>query len=155
MYHYKVFCSACSVAYSQGSDAQWEPLGRLVLDSAYEACLWVAVMEACRWDAQGGSGSVVLSLLGGGVFGNPMEWIADAMARALHEVAIKEDVALNVVINSFSTAVQRPIQRVVTHFNGQSEGGGQRGKDRGGWRAGDKRKLEDDGIEASVGHVKA
>ena len=112
-------------------------------------------MEACRRDAQGGSGLVVLSLLGGGVFGNPMEWIADAMARALHEVAIKEDVALNVVINSFSNAVPRPIQRVVTHFNGQSEGGGERGKGRGGGRAGDKRKLEDDGIEASVGHVKA
>ena len=111
-------------------------------------------MEACRRDAQGGSGLVVLSLLGGGVFGNPMEWIADAMARDLHQVA-GEDVALEVVINSFSTAVPRPILRVATHFNRQSEGGEQRGEDREGGRAGDKRKLEDDRNEASAGHVKA
>ena len=35
----QTFCSALSCGYSDGSEEQWEPLARVVLDAAYEATL--------------------------------------------------------------------------------------------------------------------
>ena len=49
------------------------------LDAAYEATLWAAVLN-CR---QGGSNIVLLTMLGGGAFGNATEWIHTAIERAL------------------------------------------------------------------------
>ncbi len=46
-------------------------MARLVLDASYEACMWVAVERACAHEALAGSKTLVLTVLGGGVFGNP------------------------------------------------------------------------------------
>lgn len=76
----QAFCSALSCGYSGGSNALWAPLATLVLDAAYEATLWAAVIDAATGQ---GSGKVWLTFIGGGVFGNEKSWIADAIARAL------------------------------------------------------------------------
>ena len=52
---------------------------RLVLEAAYEATMWAAVLNAQR----GASNVVLLTLLGGGAFGNDDRWIYAAMRRAL------------------------------------------------------------------------
>ena len=78
----QAFCSALPVAYTAHSPALWEPFARLVLEAAYEATLRTALITL----AEGGSGRVFLTYLGGGVFGNEMEWIADAMERAIRLV---------------------------------------------------------------------
>lgn len=80
----QAFCSALSCAYSTQPLALWEPLARLVLDAAYEATLLAALVGA-EPDAEHSAGpaKVWLTQLGGGAFGNPPEWIADAMGRAL------------------------------------------------------------------------
>lgn len=76
----QAFCSALPLAYCEPEAASWEPLARLVLEAAYEATLWAGVRNAAR----GVSNVVFLTRLGGGAFGNPGEWIDDAVARALN-----------------------------------------------------------------------
>lgn len=75
----QAFCSALPVAYSQMPSPHWELFASLVLEAAYEATLWAAVLNAQR----GASNVVFLTLLGGGAFGNPSSWIHAAMRRAL------------------------------------------------------------------------
>ncbi|WP_207546773.1 hypothetical protein [Mycolicibacterium mucogenicum] len=62
----------------------WEGFARLVLESAYEATLLAAVESV----ANGGSNIVLLTRLGGGVFGNDGEWIDAAILRALRIVEL-------------------------------------------------------------------
>ena len=61
----------------------WEPFARVVLQAAYEATLLAAVEQV----AAGGSNKVLLTRLGGGVFGNGAAWIDEAIDRALDLVA--------------------------------------------------------------------
>lgn len=75
----QVFASAMPISYSGASPEVWEPLARLVLEAAYEATMLCAERAVER----GGSNKVFLTLLGGGVFGNPRGWILAAMKRAL------------------------------------------------------------------------
>ena len=91
----QAYCSALPIAYSSVEPAEVEPLGRLVLNSAYEATLAAAVLNAAR---PTGNPTAYLTLLGGGVFGNPVDWIVDAMARAIERY---RDVGIDVVIVSF------------------------------------------------------
>ncbi|CAK9059377.1 unnamed protein product [Durusdinium trenchii] len=79
----QVFGSACSVAYSRDSSRDdWEPVARLILEASYEATLLAALKQAIKHEGREGSNRVFLTCLGGGVFGNSMEWILDAMRRA-------------------------------------------------------------------------
>ncbi len=91
---HQLYCSAMPVAYSRVHSQIWEPLGRLVLDAAYELTLLTAVQNA----KQTGQRTVYLTLLGGGAFGNPTEWITDAILRAMK---IVEQANLDVVIVSY------------------------------------------------------
>jgi hypothetical protein len=74
----QVYCSALPLAYTSHPTRAWEPFARLVLDAAYEATLAVAVINA---EATGNE-NVFLTLLGGGAFGNPVEWILASIERA-------------------------------------------------------------------------
>jgi hypothetical protein len=80
----QIFCSALPVAYSDLSAQAWEPFARLVLEAAYEATMLAAVINSVR---PGGSRRVLLTRLGGGVFGNDARWIDEAMKRATDIVA--------------------------------------------------------------------
>jgi hypothetical protein len=86
------FCSALPVAYSRVPPAHWESFALLVLEAAYEATLWGAVLNAQR----GASNVVFLTLLGGGAFGNHGRWIHAAMRRAL-ELATTFDLDVRLV----------------------------------------------------------
>lgn len=79
----QVYCSALPVAYTEYPQETWEPFARLVLDAAYEATLRVGLLNAERR----GSDVVYLTYLGGGVFGNKMDWIVGAIERALILIA--------------------------------------------------------------------
>ncbi|WP_035982885.1 hypothetical protein, partial [Bradyrhizobium sp. STM 3843] len=74
----QAFCSALPVAYSDIAPKYWERFARLILEAAYEATLWAAVLNAAR-----GPNIVLLTSLGGGAFGNDESWIEDALRRAL------------------------------------------------------------------------
>lgn len=92
----QAFCSALPVskAYTNVPAALWQAFAELVLEAAYEATLWAAVLNARR----GASNIVLLTRLGGGAFGNGDAWIDAAMWRALTHV---KDFGLDVRLVSF------------------------------------------------------
>jgi hypothetical protein len=76
----QAFCSALPVRnYTSVPVIHWEPFASLILDAAYEATMWAAVLNAQR----GASNVVLLTSLGGRSFGNEETWIHAAMRRAL------------------------------------------------------------------------
>jgi hypothetical protein len=79
----QAFCSALPVAYAEHPNrgAQWAPFATLILEAAYEATLWAAVLNAKHT----GSRTVLLTRLGGGAFGNEDKWINTALRRALEQ----------------------------------------------------------------------
>lgn len=79
----QALCSALPVSYSPVHPESWQAFARFVLEGAYEATMWAAVENAQR----GASNIVLLTLLGGGAFGNDSTWIHDAMRRALSLVS--------------------------------------------------------------------
>ena len=79
----QVFCSALPVSYTPIPSARWRPFATLVLEAAYEATLWAAILNAHSTT----SNVVYLTHVGGGAFGNETSWIDDAIRRALTMVA--------------------------------------------------------------------
>jgi hypothetical protein len=99
----QAFCSALPVAYSTAPASDWALFGPLILDAAYEATLWAALINASR----GASNKVLLTRLGGGAFGNPDAWIDEALTRALELFA---GYGLEVVLVSYRSAAERALQ---------------------------------------------
>jgi hypothetical protein len=79
----QAFCSALPVAYVDLPKAPWAPFATLVLEAAYEATLLAAAINA----AERASNIVLLTLLGGGAFGNDEKWIFHGLRRALERAA--------------------------------------------------------------------
>lgn len=75
----QIFCSALPVAYGQWPQPLWQEFAQVILNAAYEATLLAGVLNS----RQGGSNIVLLTMLGGGAFGNAREWIHTATRRAL------------------------------------------------------------------------
>jgi hypothetical protein len=78
----QAFCSALPVAYSNVPLRHWAAFAQLVLNAAYEATLLQATLNARR----GVSNIVLLTMLGGGAFGNDLSWIHAAIKRAVRRV---------------------------------------------------------------------
>lgn len=77
-----------------GATAHWKDFALLVLEAAYEATVWSAILNAQR----GGSNVILLTSLGGGAFGNKEAWIIAALRRALN---LASQFALDVKIVSY------------------------------------------------------
>ncbi|MCK1608606.1 MULTISPECIES: hypothetical protein [unclassified Bradyrhizobium] len=99
----QAFCSALPVAYTGVSSAHWKPFASLVLDAAYEATMLAAVLNKKR----GASNVVLLTSLGGGVFGNEAEWINAAIRRAL---TMMSGFGLDVRLVSYGTPSREILQ---------------------------------------------
>jgi hypothetical protein len=90
----QVYCSALPVAYNGHPQQHWQAFATLVLEASYEACFCAAILNA----AQHGNNRIYLTLLGGGVFGNDIAWIVQAMERSLSRY---REYGLDVVIVSY------------------------------------------------------
>jgi hypothetical protein len=88
----QAFCSALPISYCHFASPHWEPFARLVLEAAYEATMWAAAINA----ASRRSDTVLLTLLGGGAFGNNDKWIYDSIRRAL-EIMIRFNLQVKLV----------------------------------------------------------
>ena len=75
----QVFCSALPISYSDIAATKWNHFPRLILDATYEATFHVAQQNL----AETGCDKLFLTLVGGGVFGNRLEWILSAIARSV------------------------------------------------------------------------
>lgn len=107
----QAFCSALPVSYTPIDSPHWPAFATLVLEGAFEATLWAAVLNAAR----GVSPLVFLTRLGGGVFGNDATWIHAAMRRALRKV---EGLALDVRLVSYG-AVSPELSALAAEFADQ------------------------------------
>lgn len=96
----QAYCSALPLAYSSHHRREWEPFARLVLDAAYEATFCAGVLNA----ASTGNPRIYLTLVGGGVFGNPAPWVIDAVSRAQRRFV---DHGLDVAIVSYGRPNRR------------------------------------------------
>ena len=94
----QAYCSALPVRYAVDPvpSVHWAAFATLILEAAYEATLWAAVLNA----QQTGSNVVLLTRLGGGAFGNDARWIDSAMRRAFQLVV---DTNLDVRLVSYGT----------------------------------------------------
>jgi hypothetical protein len=99
----QAFCSALPVAYSRVPASYWAPFASLILEAAYEATMWAALLNARR----GASNVVLLTSLGGGAFGNDDDWISLAMRRALTMVSRFD---LDVKLVSYGTPTRSIIE---------------------------------------------
>ena len=105
----QAYCSALPVAYSDHDAALWESFARLVLEASYEATVCTAILNSLRT----GNNQVFLTLIGGGVFGNEIEWITDGLKRALQ---LYKDWDLKVAIVSYGSS-KLSIQRLIGQFS--------------------------------------
>lgn len=72
--------------------APWAVFGTFILQAAYEATMWAALLNALRT----GSNIVLLTRLGGGAFGNSDAW-GDAAMRRAFELVIGHDLDVRLV----------------------------------------------------------
>ncbi|MEC5126047.1 hypothetical protein VSU19_04765 [Verrucomicrobiales bacterium BCK34] len=105
----QAFCSAVPVAYSELPDSLWEPLARVVLDASYEATLHAALLNSVRT----GNPAVYLTLLGGGAFGNRIEWIIEALEKALSNF---REAGLSVYVVSYGSS-NSTVAAAIERFN--------------------------------------
>jgi len=131
MYVTHALCSACAINYNRMNSKQqdWEGLARLILDSAYESTLYAAVETRQRWNPNydctttttttgttnnlpyPGAKKVYLTLLGGGVFGNDINWILDAIENACMKFRLED---LDVSLVCYNDAEKNKLQQRVT-----------------------------------------
>jgi len=90
----QVYCSALPVAYSRIEDSLWEKFARLILEATYEATFYAALINYQKT----GNNKLFLTLVGGGAFGNKMEWIIDAIRNSLNKFS---NTPLDVMIVSY------------------------------------------------------
>jgi len=98
--HHKVtqaYCSALPVAYSSHPSKMWSAFARLILEASYEATICTALLNY----RDTGNKKVFLTLVGGGVFGNEMDWILKAIKRA---VSLYKQYDLEVLIVSYGSS---------------------------------------------------
>jgi len=93
----QVFCSALPITYSDISSQHWNHFPRLILDATYELTFFVALQNL----EETGCGKLYLTLVGGGVFGNRIEWILSSIFRSLKIFANSE---LDVKIISYGAS---------------------------------------------------
>ena len=91
----------------------WRNFASIVLEASYEATLWAALLNAHRHSGSEGSRRVFLTCLGGGVFGNSMSWIMQAMRRAFEQF---KDCDLDVRVVTFAGQVDPTLLAIEQEF---------------------------------------
>jgi len=105
----QAYCSALPIAYTNVNLDLWEPFARLVLEATYEATIYAALNNYQKTN----NNKVFLTLVGGGVFGNKIEWILGAIEKAL--IKFKQT-PLDVMIVSYGSS-NKYVKDSVDAFN--------------------------------------
>lgn len=108
----QVYCSALPLGYSDVLPRYWEPFAKSVLKAAYLATLATGVLNAQKT----GNNRVFLTLVGGGVFNNPPEWIAEALLNAC---VVFRDFQLDCRLVSFGNSLEAGV--IIDRFNRLSD----------------------------------
>jgi hypothetical protein len=105
----QAYCSALPIAYTNVNLSLWERFARLVLEATYEATIYAALNNYQKTN----NNKVFLTLVGGGVFGNKIEWILDSIEKAL--IKLKKT-PLDVMIVSYGSS-NSYVRKFVDTFN--------------------------------------
>ena len=89
----QAYCSALPVAYGHFSSELWFEFAQLILEASYEAVFCAGILNYLRT----GNNTLYLTFIGGGVFGNKIEWIINAINRSIN---IYKHIELDIVIVS-------------------------------------------------------
>ena len=102
----QVYSSAVPISYSttMGKKRDFQAIGSLILNAAYEATFAVAAIKALETNKRV---DLYLTKIGGGVFGNPSRWIVDAINSCLVKF---EDFPLNVYLVHYGALEQAYVQ---------------------------------------------
>ena len=106
----QAYCSALPVAYSRHSSELWSEFAQLILEASYEATFCAGILNYL----QNGNNTLYLTLIGGGAFGNKIEWITNAIHRSLN---LYKHVGLDVAIVSYGDSnenIQELIKKLST-----------------------------------------
>lgn len=90
----QIYCSALPVAYSGIDVSKFEIFGRLILEATYEATILAGIINK----QNKGCNKIFITMVGGGVFGNPHSWIVDAIRRSVN---IYKNYGLDISIVSY------------------------------------------------------
>lgn len=104
----QAYCSALPIAYSHLEFYYWEYFARLVLEATYEATLYAGLINY----ENTGSNKVFLTLVGGGAFGNEMNWILDSIEKAFIKF---QNTPLDVKIVSYDSST-KVVKDLVSKF---------------------------------------
>lgn len=102
----QAYCSALPVAYSRFPLDLWATFAQTILEASYEATICAGILNFLKTD----NNTLYLTLIGGGVFGNPTDWILSALHRALQRYI---HVGLDIVIVSHARSnphIQKMVQ---------------------------------------------
>ncbi len=106
----QAYCSALPVAYSQNTSLElWPEFAQLVLEASYESTICAGILNFLNT----GNNKVFLTLVGGGVFGNDISWIINAIHRVLN---LYSHCGLDIVIVSYG-ASNMNVQKFICKFN--------------------------------------
>ncbi|WP_196893598.1 hypothetical protein [Aureivirga marina] len=105
----QVYCSALPVAYSFLSEETWELFARIVLEATYEATFYAALQNFEKT----GCNKLFLTLVGGGAFGNKMEWIMESIEKVLKKF---ENTSLEVNFISYGKS-KVEVQNLIYKFS--------------------------------------
>ena len=103
----QAYCSALPV-YSHHSSELWAELAQLVLEASYEVTICAGILNFLKT----GNNKVFLTLVGGGVFGNDISWIINAIHRALN---LYSHHGLDIIIVSYG-ASNMNVQEFIYEF---------------------------------------
>ena len=109
----QAYCSALPIAYTNINLSLWEPFARLVLEATYEATFYSAFMNFQSTN----NSKLFLTLVGGGVFGNKIDWILEAIKNAVIKF---ENTPLDVRIVSYGNS-NRNVSRFVETFDSSNQ----------------------------------
>ena len=109
----QIFCSALPVSYCDVPSHLWADFAQFVLESTYEATICAAALNSLRT----GNPKVFLTLVGGGAFGNRIDWIIDGIERVLD---LYRNLPLEIAIVSYGRTNQS-IQLLVNQYNNRYE----------------------------------
>ncbi len=93
----QAYCSALPIDYSCVELEYWTDFARLILDATYEATFFAALLNYHKT----GNNKVFITLVGGGAFGNRIDWIIDAIRKSIYKFA---NTPLDVKIVSYGSS---------------------------------------------------
>lgn len=107
----QAYCSALPVAYSENSSKLWSVFANLILEASYEAVICAGILNYHNT----GNNSVYLTLIGGGAFGNEIEWILNAIK---HSIDLYKNSGLDIKIVSYGHS-NYDVQQLITNFTNE------------------------------------